>query len=104
MQRLKALQVATSVTVTTGSKPTTPRPPTLTETAQIDGVQTVLFQMLPTALVPSWKVGVVRMDLHTQQSCCFGNLPGERGIVITWCTPTLFTPPSIGSYWMGSRG
>lgn len=25
--------------------------------------------------------------------------PGERGLVITWFTPTLFTPLSIGSYW-----
>lgn len=65
-----------------------------------------LFQMLPTALVPSWKVGVVSVALHTQhaqQSSCFGNLPRERGLIITWITPTLFTPVGIGSYWMGKE-
>lgn len=63
--------------------------------------------MLPTALVPSWKVGVVSVALHTQhaqQSSCFGNLPRERGLIITWITPTSFTPLSIGSYWTASIG
>lgn len=63
--------------------------------------------MLPTALVPSWKVGVVSVALHTQhaqQSYCFGNLPRESGLIITWITPTLFTRLSIGSYWTGSIG
>lgn len=49
----------------------------------------------------------MRMALHTQhaqQSYCFGNFPRERGLVITWFTPTLFTPLSIGSYWTESIG
>lgn len=49
-------------------------------------------------------VSVERTALHTQQSYCFGNSPRERGAVITWFTPTLFSPLSIGSHWMGSRG
>lgn len=49
--------------------------------------------MLSTALLLSWMVGVPRrMALHTQQSYCFGNLPMERGLVITWFTPTSFHP------------
>lgn len=54
------------------------------------------------ALVLSWEVGVMRMALHSghaQQTYCFGNFRRERGFVITWFTPTLFTPLSIGSYW-----
>lgn len=48
-------------------------------------------EMFSAALMRSWKVGVVRMALHTQnarQSYCFGNFPRERGLVITWFTPT----------------
>lgn len=49
--------------------------------------------MLSAALSLSWMVvGVLRMALHTQPSYCFGNLPMERGLVITWFTPTSFHP------------
>lgn len=40
----------------------------------------------------------------SQQHYCFGNSPKERGAVITSFTPTLSSPLSIGSCWMGSRG
>lgn len=42
--------------------------------------------------------------MHSQQSYCFGNSPRERRALITEFTPTLFSPLSIGSRWMGSSG
>lgn len=61
-------------------------------------------EVFPTSPLLSWKPGVVRMALHAQQNYCFGYFPRERGHVITWFTPTLFSPLSIGSYWTESIG